>query len=495
MHHNLHNNFVIKSSNGSDVIISGYASVYNIADQHNDIITKGAFSEANKKSIRLLWQHDQQKPIGIIHSIEEDDYGLKIEAAVNSKTTTGKETIELIKQGAVDAFSIGFHIISSNYNKLEQRVITKAELIEISVVTFPANPQAQINYVDNINNFKGVIMDQDLIIKKINKLEDEFGNLQSFMARPENGLTQDTEHKEAFNNYIRKGSISELITKGFSSSEGEGGALITSALYNKIISEMNLLSPMRQLASIETISTNALDVVIEDGKFTSGWIGDAEERPDTDTPKLQQKRILVHELYSQPKATQRLIDDSAIQIESWLSERLTYNFLREENQAFINGDGKKKPFGILGADHKIPMIDSKEKISPQLLLEVINSLEEGFLANATFLMNRVTLSVIQKFTDKDGRFIWQQSLSEGMKQTIFGIPVVCCSDMPTMDREAPAIVIGDFKSAYKIVDRSGINIMRDPYTNKPFVKFYAVKRVGGDVVNPRALRLMKFTAE
>ena len=95
------------------------------------------------------------------------------------------------------------------------------------------------------------------------------------------------------------------------------------------------------MASIETISTYVLDVVIEDGKFTSGWIGDAEQRENTETPKLKQKRILVHELYAQPKATQALIDDSAIQIEDWLVERLRDSFIKTENAAFINCSGEK----------------------------------------------------------------------------------------------------------------------------------------------------------
>ncbi len=500
-------------------MVTGYASVYAVLDQHNDLIIKGAFALANTQDIKFLWQHDTQKPIGIIKSLSEDDYGLKIEAIINNKIEAGREAIELVRQGAVSGLSVGFNIIDSNYNQLGQRIIIKAELIEISIVTFPANDRAKISNIyyekhksqkenkmpislpttqenlieENSNNFNYHEKSNSL---KINMLETKIDNILSFLSRPDLGVSQDIEYKTAFNNYIRKGTEIELIKKSLGTSAEEGGVLIVPTLYQKIISGINARSPMRQLASIETISTNSLDIVIEDGKFVSGWIGDSESREVTDTPKLQHHKILTHELYAQPKASQTLIDDSAIQIENWLIERLQDSFVALENEAFINGSGDKKPKGILSPDHNnIQKLNAGKQVTTEMLLDLINLLDEEYLANATFLMNRVTLSNIQKLKDENGRFIWQQSLTEKLQQTIFGIPVICCSNMPTIANNSLSIALGDFKAAYKIVDRSGINIMRDPYTDKPFVKFYAVKRVGGDVVNQAAIKLAKFTDE
>ncbi|WP_375331821.1 phage major capsid protein [Candidatus Tisiphia endosymbiont of Temnostethus pusillus] len=498
-------NLVIKSVTNNSIVISGYASVYNISDQHNDLIAKGAFASADHSSIKFLWQHDWQQPIGVIKSLTEDDYGLKVEAIINNKIEKGKEAIELVRQGAVDSLSVGFNIKLSNYNNLNQRVITEAELIEVSIVTFPANYHAKISHITKHIYSNDTIlmennMDTELTTKqnsnevKINELQEKIYNLENFLSRPEIGGMQDIEYKTAFNNYIRKGNQSELIEKSLNSGEQEGGVLLVPALYNSIISEINARSPMRQLASIEMISSNALDIVIEDGNFASGWVGDLEARDETTAPKLKQQRIFVHELYAQPKASQTLIDDSAIRIESWLIERLRDSFVKAENDAFINGDGKKRPQGILSGYHdKIEHFDMGEQVTAEKLLDFINLLDEEYLANASFLMNRTTLSFIQKLQDNNGRFIWQQSLSDSLKQTIFGVPVVCCSEMPSIKKDNIAIAIGDFKSAYKIIDRGGINIMRDPYTDKPFVKFYAVKRVGGDVVNQSAIKLAIFS--
>jgi HK97 family phage major capsid protein len=509
-------NMMIKSATDNEVVVIGYASVYNVADHHNDLVVKGAFASANHNNVKFLWQHDSKKPIGIITYLSEDDYGLKIEAVINSKVKAGSEAIELIKQGAVDGLSIGFYIKTSNFNESKQRIITEAELIEISVVTFPANHSAKILYITKqeepdidlseeaklidlngeVNFLKENKMVKNtealgIVTTEINELQEQMRNIQNFLERPKGINIEDTEYKTAFINYVRKGEQSGRLTQksSLSSDAAEGGVLILQTLYHSIISQINARSPMRQLASIETISTNALDVIIEDGHFTSGWVGEVEAREETKASKLRQQRIFVHELYAQPKASQALLDDATIRVENWLTERLRDSFVKIENDAFINGDGAKKPRGILSAEHKIEKIKMGDKLTLENLLDFINTLKEEYLANATILMNRMTLSEIQKLKDNNGRFIWQQSITDSFKQTICGIPVVCCSDMKPIAKDACFIAIGDFKAAYKIVDRSGINIMRDPYTQKPFVKFYAVKRVGGDVVNQDAIKL------
>lgn len=176
MHNQINQNFIIKSTIGNNVIISGYASVFNVADQHNDVILEGAFAlVGNNLNIKFLWQHDFSKPIGIIQSVEEDTYGLKIEAAINGKIEAGKEAIELIRQGAVDGLSVGFNIETSNYNNLNQRVITKAKLMEISVVTFPANFHAKIYHISNddnnqqLANLKTSLINLEELVMKLQK--------------------------------------------------------------------------------------------------------------------------------------------------------------------------------------------------------------------------------------------------------------------------------------------------------------------------------------
>jgi HK97 family phage prohead protease len=306
-------NMIIKSATDNEVVIVGYASVYNLADYHNDLIVKGAFASVNHNNVRFLWQHDSKKPIGVITYLSEDDYGLKMEAVINNKVKAGSEAIELIKQGAIDGLSIGFYVKMSNYNEVKQRVITEAELVEVSIVTFPANRNAKILYItkqeDNMEQniiTKDVITDQ-INAEKINELQEKMHNIQNFLARPHSANIEDSEYKTAFIEYIRKGEENAFIRKSsLNSSSEEGGVLILQTLYNSIISEINARCPMRQIASIETISTNALDVISENGKFSSGWVGEVDLREETPAAKLKQQRMHSRKQAKHYLTTQRL---------------------------------------------------------------------------------------------------------------------------------------------------------------------------------------------
>jgi HK97 family phage major capsid protein len=474
--------FVMKTNTEKNMIISGYASVFEFTDIHNDVITQGAFKGAKASGVKLLWQHDAQKPIGIITSIIEDNYGLFIEAEINHKTIIGAEAIELIKQGAIAGLSVGFMIEDAVYNNDGIRVINSANLLEVSIVTFPANKKAEINAIKNT--------DQNIKITEVKNMQYAEKQEVNLVLKDQNyDLKTISQDIRVLENFIRKGEAGTLTTKSLTSAPESGGVAINNAMHEQIISAIRARSPMRSIASIENISTRALEVILEDRNFACGWVAEDAERKATDNAALIKKTIQTYEIFAQPKATQSLLNDAAINIESWLIDRLADQFTRLENEAFINGDGEGKPFGIL-KNTDVASIESSN-ITVESLLEMINSLDEAYMANASFLMNRTTLSAIQSLKDKNERFIWQPSLSDPLKQTIFGISVVLSANMPDIEAGKCPIALGDFKSAYKIVDRSDINIMRDPYTEKPFVKFYAVKRVGGDVINPEAMAFMK----
>jgi HK97 family phage major capsid protein len=341
----------------------------------------------------------------------------------------------------------------------------------------------QVNLIsNNWENFKQEYKD----------MKKQVSQMQTALNRPLHSDVAFDMEKSAATDYLRKGEVKMEFKDQFSSSQDSGGGLILPSLCNEIISNIQAISPIRKLASVDRISTNELDIIIEDQEFETGWVSEIGERRETKTPKLKQKKILVHELYAQPMATQRLIDDSSIDIYNWISDRLVDYFAHVENHAFIHGDGDNKPKGILAAENiQSIKAQEEEKINIEDILKLINSLGEHHLAKASFLMHRSTLSYIQTLKDDAGRFIWQPSYSDLQPQTLFGIPLYCCDDMPTIEKGKKAIAVGNFKAAYKIVDRQDIYIMRDPYTHKPFVKFYAVKRVGADVVNTAAIKLLE----
>ena len=335
------------------------------------------------------------------------------------------------------------------------------------------------------NNWENFLQDY-------NQSKNQILQLQAAAGRPEHADSNYAMQKNAFSHYLRKGEIS-LEAKSFMSSDSEsGGIVISPTLSTEIIQNIQESSPLRKIFGNERISTNELDIIIEEGEFETGWVLESQERKETKAPKLKQKKIMVHELYAQPMATQRLIDDSSIDIAQWLMLRLVDYFCAVENIAFINGDGINKPKGIL-ADEGIKSIKTSQEGVIDILdiISLMKNLNQHYFSNATFIMHRSTLSYIQTLKDDSGRFIWQPSYSEMQPQTLFGIPLQCCDEMPTMEKGKKVIALGDFKKGYKIVDRSGVSVIRDYYTHKPFIKFYTTKRVGGDVVNAAAIKLLE----
>jgi HK97 family phage major capsid protein len=312
-----------------------------------------------------------------------------------------------------------------------------------------------------------------------------------------------SEYTKAFRNYLRKGmegGLENLQTKALSvSSDPDGGYLVTPHMSSKIVQAIFETSPMRQLASVETISSDALELIDDHDQAAAGWTSETGAITETSTPTLAKRNIPTHELYAQPKATQKLVDDAAIDIESWLSGKIADIFSRKENTAFISGSGVGQPRGILtyasGTNWgQIQQVNSGSSgaVTADAIISLFYALKDSYSKRANFLMNRTVVQSIRLLKQATtNQYMWQPGLAAGAPDTLMGVPVHMASDMPIAASNSLSIAVGDFQSAYQIVDRHGISILRDPFTEKPFVKFYATKRVGGDVVNFEAIKLMK----
>lgn len=347
-----------------------------------------------------------------------------------------------------------------------------------------------------------------LTVGALSKLNEKISSLEVSIKRPQiesksaiSSNSNEVEHKNAFNSYLRKGhdhNLQAFERKSLSSqSDKDGGYLVSRPMSEHISQEMQSISVMRKLANVTNISSDAMELIIDQDSAVAGWTLETEERRETSSPSVGKKIIPVHELYAQPKATQKLLDDSAIDVEKWLAEKLVNTFANLENDAFINGDGNGKPRGILSYGKKeIEQIDSTSNgtITAESLILLFYALEGKYSPNAKFLMNRESIQLIRTLKDPSNQhYIWQPSLKEGTPNTLLGLEVIECANMPKVESGNIAIALADFKSAYQIVDRQGIKTLRDPFTEKPFVKFYSTKRVGGDVVNTNAIKLLKLS--
>lgn len=315
-------------------------------------------------------------------------------------------------------------------------------------------------------------------------------------------------YKTAFNKFMRKGEeVMDLDERKALSvgSDPDGGYVVHPDMSGQIVTQVFETSPMRQFASIQTISTDALEGLHDLDEAGSGWVAETEARPETTTPQFKAWRIPVHELYANPRATQKLLDDASINIESWLASKVSEKFGRDENTAFITGNGVGRPRGFLTYDDgttnpgQIEQFDTgvnggfaADPNGADVLLDAIYGLKAQYRNNGVWFLNRTTTKEVRKLKDSDGAYLWLPSVAAGQPSTLFGYTVASFEDMPVLATGSLSMAFGDMRAAYQIVDRMGIRTLRDPYSAKPHVEFYTTKRVGGDVVNFEALKLINF---
>jgi HK97 family phage major capsid protein len=352
-----------------------------------------------------------------------------------------------------------------------------------------------IQQIDRLNHQLDVCQSELESLKAINKRPAVEGIKTSYH--------ENSSYQTAFSSYLRSGSVSDLESVQYKSlssqtSDRDGGYLITSRMSESIFQFSDSESPMRKLATVTTVSGDALELIEDPTEELCGWTEDMNEILErTSSSSLSSKKIInVHELYAQPKATQKMLDDPRVDVEKWLADRLAYAFNTYENKAFIHGDGLSKPRGILtytDGDNRLQKIFTNEsgKINADSLIHLFFSLKSKYTNNAKFLLSREALQQIRLLKNSNGQYLWQAGLSESTPANILGAEFLVSSEMPDVGSGKTPIAFGDFKQGYQIVDRQGIRILRDPYTLKPFVKFYSTKRLGGDVIDSNAIKLLQ----
>ena len=307
--------------------------------------------------------------------------------------------------------------------------------------------------------------------------------------------------KQAFRKFMAKGAekLSVEEVKALSvGSDPDGGYLVLPEMASEIVKKVYESSPMRQLASVATISSDQLEIIEDLDEVDASWVGETAARSETDTAQLKKIVIAVHELYAKPKATQKLLDDAMLNVEAWLAEKVADKFARSEATAFISGDGVGKPRGILSyaAGTSFQQIEqivsgSASAITADGLISLSYALKAAYKTGAAFMLKRATVAAVRKLKDSQNQYLWQPSLQLGQPDMLLGFPMYEADDMQAEGANNLPIAFGNFKAGYQIVDRFGIRVLRDPFSSKPNVEFYTTKRVGGDVKNFEAIKLLK----
>jgi len=319
------------------------------------------------------------------------------------------------------------------------------------------------------------------------------------------GAERPDEYKDAFAAYVRRGEEKALSI----GSNPDGGYLVPEETASEITRLLTTVSPMRAISGVRRISGSVYKKPVSVAGPAVGWVGETDARPETDSPTLAEVSFPTMELYAMPSATASFLDDAAVDVDQWIAEEVNAAFAEQETAAFVNGDGSNKPTGFLqetqvaeaswswgnlgyvatGEAGDWPASDESD-----VLIDLVYALKAGYRQNATFMMNRSTQGAIRKLKDADGNYLWQPAMRPGGRASLMGFDLVEAEDMPDIGADATPIAFGDFRRGYLIVDRQGVNVLRDPFSAKPYVLFYTTKRVGGGVHDYDAIKLLKFAA-
>ena len=305
--------------------------------------------------------------------------------------------------------------------------------------------------------------------------------------------------------FMKSGEVRADLKK---SDDSNGGYLVPKEWDRTITDQLRTVSPLRKLFKVQTTSKPKFSKLYNMHGAGSGWVGEEDDRTKTATPTFKSLDFETGEIYANPAATQQMLDDAEINLEAFLASEVKTEFAVAENKAFISGDGQKgKPTGLLtyaeggtnATKHplgaiKVVKSGNAAAVTADSVIDLVYSLPAKYSQGAGFMMNRKTLAAVRKLKDGQGNYLWQPSYQQDQPSTLCGYPVHEVADMPDVAANALCIAFGDFNRAYMILDRKGVSILRDPYTNKPFVQFYTTKRVGGGVDNPEACVLLKVAA-
>lgn len=336
------------------------------------------------------------------------------------------------------------------------------------------------------------------------------------IASGDSGSPEKAEHKKAFGAFVRKGhesGLRELEAKALSiGTAADGGYALPEQIDAMVQKKVVDISPIRSISTVVTVSTNDYKRLIDVRGTASGWVGETAARTATSTPQLYEAAAFMGEVYANLTASQQSLDDIFFDAEAWLADGIANEFARAEGAAFVSGNGTNQPKGFTAyttaatadssrafgtIEHIATGVSADFAASNKgdVLVSTVYKLKAAHRSGATWVMGKALLGEVRAFKEATtNAYMWQPGLAAGQPSTLLGFPIVEAEDMPSKAANALGIAFGNFRSGYCVVDRVGIRTLRDPYTNKPNVQFYATKRVGGMLLDSEAIKVVKFSA-
>jgi len=410
-----------------------------------------------------------------------------------------KEAAEhFLKTGDVDSLiKSANEAIIADITKLNEAVelaTTKMNRPQMGVEAYDkadkANNEAAMFFNKNV---RARAEGADVLIGGIRVIEGGKANLEAFSA-----------YKSAFRALMKCADIRQLTPEQAKSlsvgSDPDGGYTVTPEMSNRIIERQFESSPLRQVAMIETISSNALQIIEDPEEYSATRVAEGASTANSTTAQFGKREIVAHAMEARPKASPEILEDSFMDLEGYIARKIANKFSRIEANEFILGDGVGKARGITTYTAgttwgTVEQIDSGANggVTYAQLAAIATGLKEAYYANAQWLLHRTLIGKILALSGNDTP-LWIPSIAVGQPSTLLGYPVRFAQDFATPATSSLSGAFGDFRAGYTWVDRRGITINPDPFTQKPFIEFYARARSGGDVVDTDAFKIIKLDA-
>ncbi|WJS83550.1 phage major capsid protein [Paracoccus sp. TOH] len=488
--------------------IEGLASVFGTTDRGGDIVHKGAFSGASFP-IPMLAGHDQAEVIGVWEEGTETMEGLRVKGRLTLTVQRAREVRDLILAKALQGLSIGYVATRKAARRGGGRDLHAVDLLEISVVAVPMHPGARITSAKDMtmtdkteDKDEGGIAALEAKMTDLEKKADtsaltaRLDKLEAKMNRPATETKAEdepTEERKAFAHYLRLGNqIPEAERKALIvASDPQGGYLAPPELSAEIIRDLVEISPIRQFASVRSTSAPSVLYPTRGDITNARWAGETQTRTESDI-SFGQKEMEPKELATFVDISNRLLAD-APQAETEVRTALSEDFGQKEARAFVLGQGVLEPEGFMVHEGIASTANGHATtLSADALIGLLYALPATYRNRGAWAMNGTTLGKLRLLKDGDGRFLWQPSFQAGQPETILGRPVIEMVDMPDIAANAFPIIYGDF-SAYRIIDRTSMSVLVDPYTRATngITRIHATRRVGGGVLQAARFRKLR----
>ena len=539
-----------RASVNDEGIFEGYLSTYDDVDSYGTYFMPGAWDKSIERFnsgevIPVLWSHDRSKPIGKFTELKSDDKGLWGRGKLTLEDPQAKIAYAHMKDGSVMGLSVGFEMDYDNviYNRLLDALgIAEADLFECSVVVFPANSNAKITNFKSQNHDHGENKMEGSIAETIDKMNAAIENLRTAqtaqndaeiskrdaeisdlkkqiaqLSNPITGTAQtedpSKQYEKDFHTYLKTGNALNLRedpvppVAGSEGTNANGGFICPDGLDKRVVELLTPRSTIRRNATIIQASGKKYQRPYKKSGITSGWVGETTARTATDAQTYDMISAEVGELYAFPQYTQNFLADTWYNVEQGFARDLAITFADKEETAFISGDGSNKPKGILGSTTTFGTEDDTQRdwnklqkvntgsatgITLNSLYKIKDSLNYAYRSNAKWYMSTSTYTALQQaLVDGTQHGIFGRGdVSQNMPETLLGYPIEIDDYMPAVAANSYPIIFGDMRQGYAILERPGIGVLRDMYSNKPYIGLYSIKRVGGLIQDYRALKVL-----